>query len=76
MSHFYASIQGNRGEATRQGTAKTGITGHIRSWNVGARVTCYVDANGEDYVSITLTSGSGYSGLSKNLGAFKASDLD
>lgn len=38
MSHFYANIQGNRGEATRQGTKESGMFGHIRSWNTGIRV--------------------------------------
>jgi len=38
MARFYASIQGNRGEATRMGTPTSGISGHVRGWNVGVRV--------------------------------------
>ena len=34
MAQFYASIQGNRGEATRMGTKASGIEGHIRGWNI------------------------------------------
>jgi hypothetical protein len=58
MAHFYASIQGNRGEATRMGSKDSGITGHIRGWNVGARVdVAHVD--GRDVVRIYRTLGSG-----------------
>lgn len=38
MARFYSSIQGNRSEATRMGTPASGISGHIRGWNIGARV--------------------------------------
>jgi len=38
MSRFYASIQGSRGEATRQGTPNSGIIGHIQGWGSGVRV--------------------------------------
>ena len=38
MSRFYGSLQGSRGEATRQGTRASGITSHTRGWNIGARV--------------------------------------
>lgn len=57
MGHFYAEIQGNRGEATRMGTKDSGIYGHIRGWNIGARVT--VDCiDGVDIVSVFKTGGS------------------
>ena len=36
MSRFYANIQGNRGEATRQGTTNSGLYGHISGWDVTA----------------------------------------
>ena len=58
MSHFYAGIQGHRGAATRQGTAKSGISGHIRGWGVGVRVICFVDENGEDCIRVYATGGS------------------
>ena len=38
MSHFYASIQGSRGEATRCGAKNSGIAGHIRGWSSGVYV--------------------------------------
>lgn len=67
MSRFFASIQGNKGEATRQGTEKSGIAGHIRGWDLGCRVNCAVNHEGEDFVRISLTSGSNGNGREVHL---------
>lgn len=75
MSHFYASIQGNRGEATRQGTEESGISGHIRGWDIGIRVNCFVNKEGEDECTVFLTGGSNGMQTSKLIGSFKKSDL-
>ena len=76
MSHFYADIQGNRGEATRQGSKKSGIRGHIRGWNVGAEVYCFYDEKtGKDTVNIYLTGGSSGRHSSSFLGSFTEEDL-
>ena len=57
MAHFYASIEGSRGEATRAGTKQSGMTGHIRGWDIGARVELsHVD--GRDIVRVYRTGGS------------------
>lgn len=58
MSHFYDSIQGNRGEATRCGTKDSGMTAHIRGWNIGVAVSLYVDSKGRDVVQVYRTTGS------------------
>lgn len=59
MSHFYAQIQGNRGEATRGGTKESGIFGHIRGWNVGIRVDVdHYAEKGQDVAEIRITGGS------------------
>jgi hypothetical protein len=58
MARFYASIQGNRSEATRQGTETSGIVGHIRGWHIGARVECWVNEQGDDVVRVYRTKGS------------------
>jgi len=61
MSQFYASIQGNRGEATRQGTKKSGISGHIRGWNIGVEVICtYDEQTGKDSCRVWATGGSNH----------------
>ena len=59
MAQFYASIEGNRGEATRMGTKASGIKGHIRGWRVGVRAECYHDAKtGKDEIFVYSTAGS------------------
>lgn len=57
MARFYGSIRGNRGEATRMGSAKSGFFGSINGWNVGASVSLS-DDKGKDCVSVRITSGS------------------
>ena len=57
MARFYASIKGSRGEATRMGSASSGISGHVRGWDVGARVEVD-DENGQDVVRVYRTGGS------------------
>lgn len=76
MARFYATIQGNRGEASRMGTKKTGIQGHIRGWDIGCKVLLNVDSEGKDMISIYLTSGSNNQGWSRFLGQFRAEDLE
>jgi hypothetical protein len=76
MARFYASIRGSRGEATRMGTTQSGISGHIRGWDVGGEVRCYVGENGEDRVAVFLTSGSNGHGQRVLLGDYTANDLN
>ena len=77
MAQYYADIQGNRGQATRMGTKKSGMDGHIRGWNIGARVFMrWNEATGEDEVTVDLTSGSKGAKHAKRLGTWTAKDLD
>ena len=73
MAHFYASMQGSRGEATRVGTKSSGLTAHIRGWDIGARVELS-HRDGRDYVRIYRTGGS--NGGSDQLIAELATSLD
>lgn len=57
MAQFYASIQGNRSEATRMGTKDSGMRGHIRGWNIGAEVEMSHTSEG-DFCRIYATGGS------------------
>lgn len=70
MSRYYASIQGSRGIATRQGTPKSGIEGHIRGWNIGVKIHCCPDDINpqEDTCHIYLTGGSNNSQAEQYLG--------
>jgi hypothetical protein len=58
MSRFYASIQGNRGEATRQGNKGSGIHSHTRGWSDGIRVVGLVNRDGKDEFRVWHTGGS------------------
>lgn len=39
MAHFYGSIQGNRGEATRTGAKTSGMLSEAKGWDLGGKVT-------------------------------------
>lgn len=58
MARYYAEIQGNRGRASRLGTAKSGISGHIRGWNLGCAVEVSPSDLDEDTLYVYLTGGS------------------
>ena len=59
MSRFYGSMQGSRGEATRCGTPSSGITAHVRGWEVGVMAEVKVCSKcGGDRVLVELTGGS------------------
>ena len=59
MSHFYASIDGQaQTQATRRGSKKSGISGHIRGWDSGVQVYGGVNCDGQDVFDINVTSGS------------------
>ena len=68
MARFYASIQGNRGQVTRMGSASSGIEGHIRGWNLGVRVEMDTDpATGNDRLTVYRTSGSNKTEMDKEI---------
>jgi len=58
MARYLGSIQGNRNQVTRLGTPRSGISAHVRGWDIGARVTIYVNGDGKDEVTVYRTSGS------------------
>lgn len=71
MAHFYASIKGRAGEATRMGSKKSGIQGHIRGWHIGCQARCWHDEEtGLDKVTIYVTRGSSNESVCKCLGTF------
>ena len=71
MSRFYGIVQGNRGEATRGGSAGSGIQGHVRGWDIGIKVHCYVDDNGKDVCEAWTTGGSHSPSTVERLGIIK-----
>lgn len=66
MAQFYGEIQGNRGLATRMGTKDSGMSAHIRGWDVGVRVEVqHVD--GRDIIRVYSTGGSNNPSVTKVL---------
>lgn len=65
MSHFYGTLQGNRGEATRCGSKNSGMETYCASWSGAARCMAY-EKDGTDYVRVELTTWHGV-GTSKLL---------
>lgn len=71
MSHFYGSMKGNRGEATRQGTKNSGFYAHIRGWNVGVSVSLrHCKEKDCDVVVVHKTGGSNGGMSEKLIGEF------
>lgn len=55
MSHFYGTLEGNRGEATRCGTKASGIETYAASWSGAVRVHVYYDEDRkEDWARVSL----------------------
>jgi hypothetical protein len=52
MSHFYGTLRGSRGEATRQGTATSGMHTVAASWRGAIYVHLHVDSDGRDCFSV------------------------
>lgn len=48
MAHFYGTLKGARGEATRCGTRNSGITAVAASWKGAIQVSVTQDADGND----------------------------
>ncbi len=72
MSRFYASIEGGRGNATRQGHSR--IAGHIRGWDLGIDVQGEIDENGADVFYVYVTGGSNGAQSSRLLAIIRGAD--
>ena len=58
MSHFYATLNGSRGEATRAGTKQSGLTANAFGWDLGGRAHMWYNAKLDtDVVSLYVTRG-------------------
>jgi hypothetical protein len=55
MSHFYGTLKGARGEATRCGSASSGITATVASWSGAIRTMLYVDDAGNNCYRVMET---------------------
>ena len=67
MSHFYAVIHGNRGEATRCGSKGSGITTTAAAWSGAVRVILdHDEKTGTDMAHVALVTWHG-SGVHRHL---------
>ena len=59
MSRFYGTMRANHRKtlATTRGH-RDGILAHIRGWNFGIEVNCWVDENNKEHYTVTKTGGS------------------
>lgn len=59
MAQFRAMIQGQRGEASRLGSKKSGLRAYVNGWNKGVSVYLqYDEKTGQDVVEVYKTGGS------------------
>jgi len=60
MARFYGTIQGRaESQASREGSTDSGLTAHVRGWDLGIRVYCHYDATtDEDVIEAYETAGS------------------
>lgn len=58
MARFRGTLQGARGQASRLGTVKTGLSVSANGWHIGIRASAGVLANDSDAIDIYVTSGS------------------
>ncbi len=61
MAHFRGTVQGMKGEASRLGSVKSGLTTICQGWNLGIKVYAEVDSAGHDQFTVYKTSGSNHS---------------
>ena len=48
MAHFYGTLNGSRGEASRCGDKGSGLTAYAASWSGAIKTTMYVNPKGQD----------------------------
>ena len=74
MARFYGEINGKANtSATREGTEKSGMTAHIRGWDIGIYIQCYVNDKGKDAIKVMKTNGSNDPSTTELIGVYEAS---
>lgn len=75
MSHFYGTLQGSRGEATRCGTKNSGVTTHAPGWRGAIRVDVY-ERDGVDRFDVVRQAWQGSGGNSVTLASGELDSQD
>lgn len=73
MAQYRATIQGQRGAASRLGGKRSGISAYVNGWQCGVRVVSSDDSDrtGQDEFEVFSTSGSGHTPGGRCLGTIK-----
>lgn len=71
MAQFRATIQGNKGLASRLGTKKSGIVATVNGWTIGLKIIAK-RANGQDIIEVWYTGGSNDPAVRCLLGTVKS----
>lgn len=59
MAHFYSTIQGSRGSASRCGTKNSGLTATANGWDIGSEAWLHHNHTlDRDEVTLYVTTGS------------------
>lgn len=77
MARYRGTIKGQRGEASRLGSPKSGLVAYLNGWDIGLYVRlgpCGPD--GEDIITVELNGGSNGSAGIKPIGTFTRKDLE
>jgi len=69
MSHLYGSLDGDRGKTVTKASNRE-LSGHVRGWNAGVRVTASHGDGGDEF-HIALTSGSGGTRCDRPIGVVR-----
>jgi hypothetical protein len=77
MAQFRATIKGQRGEVSRLGSRKTGLSARVNGWNLGVQVEAEYDADFDrDVFTMYLTGGSNQSNDRVLIGTFTQDSRD
>lgn len=58
MARFRGTVVGSGNEASRLGNKSSGLVVRANGWNVGIKVSCFVNQDGEDEIVVHKTGGS------------------
>ncbi len=71
MAHFIGYIKGQRGEASRLGSKKSGLDATANGWHIGARICLrHNDETGKDELTVYKTGGSNGASESEKIAEF------
>ena len=71
MAQFHGKMKGARGEVSRLGNKVSGMTAHLRGWNIGVRIELTHTGAGKDRVVVYRTTGSSGGGGSVKMMEFQ-----